>query len=188
MARRAWRAMCLVGVVGLLVSVPPRPGAEEPTVKSEKSGLAIELQLPDGHDWVLDKGGLGRPFLARLVLVNWGPESIRVWTPEVGEGRLCPSVSLTNRLSGHLVVLRPRLSPVPDGIASFSTIKPGEVKSIELELLRLIGECSPPEGIYMTTAHYISTIDRSGTLVKGVWTGSIKSGVEEVRIVAPGRK
>jgi hypothetical protein len=148
-------------------------------------GLAfVRLDLDDGRRWILGEGGIGRPFLARLVLANNAKNPIKIWHPLETEGSGCARVVLTDAL-GRETVLQPPIIPRFAGVAMGRTIAPSEVLTIELELLRLIDvNAPPPPGDYKIQAFYESPADPE-TKTRGIWTGTLHSDAIPITIVAP---
>jgi len=168
-----------------LATMRSQPAAEEPKAVPKGQGLKLKVELPDGDKWVLGENGIGRPFLARLTLSNQGEEDIRVWNPTGSEGRVSPSIVLTNSKTTRQFLLRPHFVNRTTGPATFEVIKPHESIGIDLELLRLVDEeCSPSAGNYNMSAYYQNEIERGG-IVKDIWKGRIMSETHEIQIVAP---
>ncbi len=173
--------------ITLLIGVAIAVGSCMPLILAQDiaNGLSLKLELPDGEKWVLGEKGIGRPFLARLYVCNNGEEDVRVWDPANSEGSVSPSVILTNGKTSRQFLLRPLFVNRTTGPATFNVLKPHEVLSINLELLRLVDEqCSPSAGEYLVTARYENSRDHGGQ-VKNIWTGRITSESKQIQILAP---
>jgi hypothetical protein len=184
--RTILRTACLVGLC-LLLMVAAMPGDERPPVARQFRGLQLlALDLRDGTSWVLGPGGLGRPFLARMLLTNIGDAPLRIWDPDNSEGSQCPSIILSDA-KGKDIELRPAPIERSSGVPTVWTINPKQVVAINLEMLRLVGTNSPPPGTYKIRAFYRNTEADSAT-IKGVWTGHIGTDPVEIKIVLPAAK
>ncbi len=151
---------------------------------AEKSLEFVRLDLPDGTNWVLGEGGIGRPFLARLVLANNGRRPIQIWDPAGSEGSVCPLVVLADA-QGRETIIRPKPVLRLAGVATARTLAAGDVVVIDLELLRLVDEESPPPpGDYTIRAIYANRLDQAFPIT-GVWTGTIQSNRQAMKIIAP---
>ena len=150
----------------------------------EKSLEFVRLELSDGTSWILGEGGVGRPFLARLVLANNGKRPITIWDPTGAEGSSCPQVVLADA-KGRETILRPRAVARAAGVPMGRTLAPTEVFAIELELLRLVDVNSPPPpGEYTIRAIYRSEAIEN-PFIKDIWTGTIQSDRLAMKIVLP---
>jgi hypothetical protein len=143
----------------------------------------VSLGFPDGKDWILGKGGLGRPFSVRFVLGNDGEAPIRLWNAKDAEGLRCPSIRLTNT-DGKVIVLRPEAPNARSGVPGSVELAPHQTIAIELDLLRMIGTRSLAPGAYRLQGIYENRVTDTA-FVKGLWTGEIRSMTETIRIVAP---
>ena len=150
-----------------------------------QAGLAsLRVDLPDGTKWILGNGGIGRPFKARLLLVNRGKESVTIWDYQNSEGAQCPGVILTDE-HGKKTILRPPPMLRLAGVPSVITIQADGVIAIELELLRLIGENGLPPGKYRLKAFYENKLANDKVFIKSkVWVGRMESESVEITIVA----
>jgi hypothetical protein len=168
------------GLVCLALSVLGAGQAEAP----EKGLEFVRLELPDGTSWTLGEGGIGRPFLARMVLSNIGPRPIKIWDPSGSEGSSCPRVVLTDA-RGRETVLRPTPVPRFAGVPLARALAPSEGVAIELELLRLVDVHSPPPpGEYRIRAIYSGAPEEDPS-IKGIWPGTVASEPLTMKIVAP---
>ena len=143
----------------------------------------VSLAFPDGKNWILGKGGLGRPFSLRFVLGNEGEAPIRLWNPKDAEGLRCPSIRLTDT-EGKAIVLRPEAPNARSGVPGSIELAPHQTLAIELDLLRMIGTHSLAPGEYKLQGTYENRVADTA-FVKGLWTGEIRSATETIRIVAP---
>jgi formylglycine-generating enzyme required for sulfatase activity len=155
-------------------------------VAQPQVGLAfLRADLPDGTTWTLGNGGIGRPFKARLLLVNQGKEPVTIWDYQNSEGAQCPGVILTDE-KGKETILRPAPIERITGVPSAITIPPTQTIAIELELLRLIGERGLPPGKYRLKGFYENKLKNDKSFIKSeVWLGRIESDPVEITIVAP---
>jgi hypothetical protein len=160
-------------------------GADAKVPMANKDLDLLRVDLPDGTTWTLGDKGVGRPFMASLLLCNKGKAAIRIWDPTNSEGSACPRITLTDA-TGKETVLQKAPIERSAGAPTIWTIEPNQVIKIDLELLRLIGEHSLPAGTYKLRAFYQNTLADSDP-IKGVWTGQIASPVQEIKIVAPGK-
>ena len=170
---------CNAGVRCMRAAVTAAPHAAAPA-----GDLSFaSLELVDGDCWKLAKGGIGRPFTVRLFLVNRGATPLRLWQTGSAEGDACPVVLLEDA-AGCETVLRPppalRVSSVPH----VTTVEPGRLLRIDLDLLRLLGPASPPPGSYRLRAVYENVISRAMG-VGGVWTGRLVGEGREITIAVP---
>lgn len=178
-----WLASLLLVMSSLLVTTNTM--AADPKVPMVHKDLELlRVDLPDGKMWTLGDKGVGRPFMARLVLRNRGKAAIRIWDPANSEGSSCPRIVLTD-FTGKETVLQQTPVERSAGVPTCWTIEANQVVKIDLELLRLIGEHSLPEGTYKLQGIYQNGLADSDP-IKGVWTGQIASPVQEIKIVAPG--
>ena len=150
------------------------------------TGFAIlRTDLPDGTTWILGDGGIGRPFMAWLLLVNEGKQPVTIWDYQNSEGACCPGVILTDE-KGKETILRPAPTAQAAGIPSIITIEPHQIVRIELELLRLIGKHGLPPGPYKLKGFYENKLKNDEVFIKkAVWVGRIESKPVEFTIVAP---
>ena len=87
MKRMFAASVMILAATGSLVAV----------VAQRQPGLAVlRVDLPDGAKWTLGDGGIGRPFKARLLLVNHGKDPVTIWDYQNSEGAQCPGVILTD--------------------------------------------------------------------------------------------
>lgn len=141
------------------------------------------LELLDGERWTLAEGGVGRPFSTRLLLVNRGPTSIRVWQPGTTEGDACIALLLSDA-DGRETVLRPAPTLRITGEPQITTVEPGRLLRIDLDLLRLVRFRSPAPGSYRLQGVYENVLPRSMG-VDGLWTGRIASESHGITITPP---
>lgn len=155
-------------------------------VAQPQAGLALlRSDLPDGAKWTLGKGGIGRPFNARLLLVNQGKEPVTIWDYQNSEGSQCPGVVLTDE-KGRETILRPAMMERITGVPSAITIPPTQTIAIELELLRLIGERGLPPGKYKLKGFYENKLKNDKVFILSeVWLGRIEGEPVEITILAP---
>jgi len=185
MVSKRWPTwLILMGVVaGGVVLFSEAAETEKPMSKSENGLELLRVELPDGQEWALGKGAVGRPFIARLLLINRGDGPLRIWDPLNSEGSQCASVELTDQ-TGQKTVLRMPALERSAGTPSFVLLEPNEVVKIDNELLRATFETIPPPGSYTLTATYENALERSGP-IKNVWTGRLSSPPQKVQIVDP---
>jgi hypothetical protein len=89
--------------------------------------------------------------------------------------------------AGKETILRPPLKERITGVPGVWTFNAQIVRGISLDLLRLIGERSLPEGRCSIRAFYENTLPNNGPFIQGpVWTGRIESRPVEIEIVLPG--
>lgn len=170
--------MTLVTIVSLspLTGLSAMNGAN-PGASSDPQ-ISLRLILPDGHTWRLAPGGMGRPFIVRFLLINHSGTPVHLWDPDNSEGSQNPSVILTAS-DGTGVTLTP--PPVErSGVATSITIGPDKTFSINLELLRLIGDKSLPPGAYSVKGIYENHL---GDRFRDIWTGRIESDRLSISIV-----
>jgi hypothetical protein len=179
-----WSVPMLLVMGGLLIG-PHMLAADRKVPMTHKDLELVRVDLPDGKTWTLGAKGVGRPFMARLVLCNRGKAPIRIWDPANSEGSSCPRIVLTD-FTGKETILQKAPVERSAGAPTFWTIEPNQVVKIDLELLRLIGEQSLPEGTYKLQGFYENAQGESDP-IKGIWTGKIASAVQEIKIVAPGK-
>jgi hypothetical protein len=172
--------MKLLSCIALFLSLGGGVVAQPP------AGLAIlRVDLPDGTKWTLGDGGIGRPFKARLLLVNQGKDPVTIWDYQNSEGAQCPGVMLTDE-KGKETILLPPPFPRLAGVPTVITIPPTQIIAIELELLRLIGERGLPPGKYRLKAFYENKLKNDKVFIKSeVWVGRMESEPVEITIVAP---
>ena len=152
--------------------------------RQEKPVVSIRFELPDGREWIVGDRGIGRPFLARLILVNDSRKPIKFWDPSGSEGSLCPSVVMDDGM-GHEVVFRPPPVARAAGVPSTVTIQPSQSLTIDLELLRLVKPKSPPvAGEYTLHAVYESAVSTFPGF-QDVWSGKLRSEPLEITVVSP---
>jgi len=163
--------------MSLLVAEP----RERAAAVSDLSFASIELL--DGERFILAEGGIGRPFLVRLLLVNRGETPLRLWQPGTGEADACPAVLLADG-DGEEIVLRVPPTLRVTGVPQATALEPGRLLRIDLDLLRLVGGGSPAPGGYRLRGLYESVIPRSMG-VEGVWTGRLLSEPREIVIERP---
>ena len=156
------------------------------TLAQPQPGLALlRTDLPDGAKWILGNGGIGRPFKARLLLVNQGKEPVTIWDYQNSEGSQCPGVILTDE-KGKETILRPAVMERITGVPSAIVIPPTQTIAIELELLRLIGERGLPPGKYRLKGFYENKLKNDKSFIKSeVYLGRIESEPVEITIGAP---
>lgn len=156
------------------------------SVMASQAGLAfLRVDFPDGTAWTLGKGGIGRPFMARLLLVNQGTVPVTIWDYKNSEGAQDPGVILTDK-NGKETILRPPPIERAAGVPTVITIQPHQVLPIDLELLRLIGERGLPSGKSSLKGFYENKLKNDGTFIKTpVWLGRIESEPVEITIVVP---
>ncbi len=172
-------AIVLLAVTSLAPAAADAPAA---------GGLnLLKVDLPDGGKWILGEGGVGRPFMATLLLDNPGKTPVTLWDHQNSEGAQCPGVVLTDP-KGKQTVLQPPAIARAGGIPTVVTIQPHGVMRIELELLRLIGERGLPPGKYQLRGFYENKLKNDFGFIKAeVWTGWIESEAVTIEIVAPTR-
>jgi hypothetical protein len=181
------RMITSIAIVGCLLalaahSLADDAGAPQP---GDPAKLTLQLQLPDGNAWTLGAGGIGRPFMARLLLINPGQKPVRTWGYSGPEGAQCPSVTLTDE-KGRVTTLRPPAEMRLAGVPVPMILQPAEVVPINLELLRLIGEHGLPPGKYKIQAFYENSLkDEPPFVTDPIWTGRIQSQATDMTIVAP---
>jgi hypothetical protein len=175
--------LLLAAVLAALALLPAVLRGQSGRGGRRAGGLEIlRVELPDGATWTLGPGGVGRPFRVRILLVNRGGEPLRIWDPANSEGSQAPIVVLTGA-GGRRTVLRP--PPFErSGAPTVWTIEPQQLRAIELDLLRLVGERSLEPGTYTLQAGYENALPAVGGM-GGVWTGRVASEGQEVRVVRP---
>jgi hypothetical protein len=157
---------------------------EQPKDEQKRGLKLLRVDFPDGTRWTLGEGGLGRPFMVRLVLTNDGPEPVRIWDPHNSEGASCPRVALTDPQKRETILLPPGIARAA-GIPTTVTLKPQEVFVIELDLLRLIDERGLAPGKYQLQGRYENDLKEAGFGIKDVWTGKLSSELQAMEIVRP---
>jgi hypothetical protein len=174
------RSLCLCTL--LLLSLAGVAAAAE----HASAGLTfLRVDLPDGKTWTLGQRGIGRPFMAVLLLSNEGQTPIKLWDHKNSEGAQSPGVILTDA-KGQETILRPAPIARAAGFPTVETLQPHGVIGIELELLRLIGQRGLPPGAYKLKGIYENKLKNETDFIKGeVWTGRIESAPVEIAIVAP---
>jgi len=156
----------------------------EPRAAAPAGELSFaSIELVDGDRWKLAEGGIGRPFTVRLLLVNRGATPLRLWQTGSAEGDACPVVLLEDA-AGCETVLQPPPALRISGVPHVTTVEPGRLLRIDLDLLRLLGPASPPPGAYRLRAVYENMIPRSMG-VGGVWTGRLVGERREITIAVP---
>ncbi len=147
--------------------------------------LSLHLALPDGNTWVLGEHGVGKPFMARLLLDNRGKTPVTIWDYRNTEGSSAPGVTLTDA-QGNSTILRPPPMERAAGVPTVITIQPTQVIAIELELLRLVGERDLPPGKYKLSAFNENKFKNASPFVKAeVWMGHIEAEPVEITIAGP---
>ena len=171
---------CLAALCSILV------GSALAAEEKPPAGLAfLRADLFDGTTWTLGHGGVGRPFMVSLALVNEGKQTVTIWDYKNSEGAQCPGVVLTDE-AGKETVLQPAPIPRLAGIPSVINIGPNDVIRIDLDLLRLIGEHGLPPGRYTLKGFYENKMKNDGIFIKkDVWMGRIESKPVAMTIVAP---
>jgi hypothetical protein len=148
----------------------------EPTL--EIVGTAV----PDGTNWTLGDGGIGRPFSVRIVLGNRSKTPVRIWRPDSPDGSHLAWVTLSDS-EGHETKLEwpaiPRF-----GLPSSLSVEPNGTAVYNLELLRAQGITDLKPGTYRLVAHYANTTAADGQS-QGVWTGEIASQPLVIKIQRP---
>jgi hypothetical protein len=177
----------LAGIVGLCLCAPvllsaQGAGAPKSLPRTEKGLELLRVELPDGRNWILGTGGIGRPFMVRLLLTNRGTTTLKIWDPRNSEGSQCPGVILIDTQSQQTVLQPPVVSR--SGVPSIWTIEPDQVVMIELDLLRLIGKRSVPPGEYRLQGLYQNALSQSFTTT-GVWVGLVASDPVLIQVIAP---
>lgn len=164
-----------------LILLDPLPASSGMT---DPDGLhIIDLQLPDGPNWILGPQAIGRPFLAVVVLGNLGGQPIAVWDPHNTEGMGCLSVVLTDE-RGNSHQLKRIPTPRAGGLPTTRTLQPRQTITLELELLRAVPRESLPPGAYRLTAVYENKLPAQPP-GGPVWIGRIESKPRAIRIVWP---
>jgi len=180
------RVLTLAVTTCSLIALFAGPGQLPAAPGGAKSMLELSLQLPDGDAWVLGPKGLGRPFMARLLLSNAGDAPVTIWDPHNSEGATLPFVTLTD-VAGKQTVFRPAPIARAAGFPTAWIFKPHEVRVIEIELLRLVDAKNvPAPGKYTIKAGYANENGEASGPVNGpIWTGAIESNPQVVTIAAP---
>lgn len=162
----------------LAIALAGAPPIEDP------GGLALtSCRLPDGRAWTLGPKGVGRPFMARLTLSNRGDAPIHLWDPKNTEGMACASILLTDA-AGDSRRLKPVAAPRAGGVATFLKLDPKQTVTLELELLRLVGEDPLPPGKYVLTPIYENDLG-SKPPKPDVWIGKLEGDPLDIEIVEP---
>ncbi|MDX2038284.1 MAG: hypothetical protein SFX72_16665 [Isosphaeraceae bacterium] len=169
-------------VLSCLSATPPRDDRAEERMHG---GLEIlRPGLPDGQTWLLGEAGVGRPFLARILIVNRSQASIVLWDHETTEGSLCAAVELTDAAGRTRLLKPPVIERTGSGPARIA-IAPNAIHRLELELLRASGIRELEPGDYELRVVYLNR--NAGTSAPPVWTGRLVSEAVAIRIVPPGR-
>ena len=151
---------CGILATGLLGLVMAGSGLAVSQMKADQNLEFLRLELPDGKSWVLGAGGIGRPFLVKLLLVNRGQTTFNLWDPRDAEGSEAARIALTDGL-GRRTVLAPAAPAARSGVPGALPVRANQVVAIELDLLRLIGTRSLAPGEYKIQGLYENHIGRS---------------------------
>ena len=188
-------AACLIAGLGVLGASATNMSADEPVAAAQtaparsRNGLTFNgVNLPDGKDWILGTAfgmnDVGRPFDAVLVLSNTGDGPLTLWDACNSEGATAPGVIITDE-KGKETVLKALPIERAGGVPSVWTLKPHEVRTIRLELLRLVPSTGIPPGTYKLRGVYANSLRNEGSFIKGeVWTGLIESPSVNFNIVS----
>jgi len=179
--------LCLLGAiaVGFLFFAASRATMtnDQPSAKPAAGLELLRVELPDGDRWLLGERGLGRPFVARLLLTNRGETPLKIWHPDCTEGSAAAGVWLIPG-DGKKLILRRKPVERAAGVATAKTIKPNEVVRIDLELLRLIDSKSPAAGTYRVVGVYENDLPRVEQIT--VWSGRLEKAADHaISIVRP---
>ena len=188
-------AVCLIAGLGVLGASATNMSADEPVAAAQtaparsRNGLTFNgVNLPDGKDWILGTAfgmnDVGRPFDAVLVLSNTGDGPLTLWDAYNSEGATAPGVIITDE-NGKETVLKALPIERSAGVPSVWTLKPHEVRTIRIELLRLVPSTGIPPGPYKLRGVYANSLRNDGSFIKGeVWTGLIESPSVNFNIVS----
>ena len=188
-------AVCLIAGLGVLGASATNMSADEPVAAAQTApasslnGLTFNgVNLPDGKDWILGTAfgmnDVGRPFDAVLVLSNTGDGPLTLWDAYNSEGATAPGVIITDE-NGKETVLKALPIERSAGVPSVWTLKPHEVRTIRIELLRLVPSTGIPPGPYKLRGVYANSLRNDGSFIKGeVWTGLIESPSVTFNIVS----
>jgi hypothetical protein len=185
MVNKRWRfwVISLSVIAGGIVLYSEAAETEKPMSNSENGLELLRVELPDGQEWALGKGAVGRPFIARLLLINRSDGPLRIWDPLNSEGNQCVSLELTDQ-TGQKTVLRMPAIERSAGVPTVVLIEPNEVVRIDNELLRANFQAIPRPGSYTLTVTYENMLDSSGP-IEGVWTGRLTSPPQQIQVFDP---
>ena len=182
--------VCLIAGLGVLGASATNMSADEPVAAAQTApasslnGLTFNgVNLPDGKDWILGTAfgmnDVGRPFDAVLVLSNTGDGPLTLWDAYNSEGATASGVIITDE-KGKETVLKALPIERSAGVPSVWTLKPHEVRTIRIELLRLVPSTGIPPGTYKLRGVYANNLRNDGFFIKGeVWKGDVWTGLIE---------
>jgi hypothetical protein len=176
----------ILGIGSAAVScLAATPSSDDRAGERMHGGLELlRPALPDGGTWLLGEAGVGRPFLARILIVNRSQAQILLWEHETTEGTLCAAVELTDAAGRTHLLKPPVIERTGSGPARIA-IAPNAIHRIDLELLRASGIRELEPGDYELRVVYMNR--NPGSSAPPVWTGRLVSEAVAIRIVPLGR-
>jgi len=162
-------------------------GEEIPSVPKVSGGLTLlRVQLQDGQEWILGSAlgrkDVGRPFAVALILANTGASPVAIWDPTNSEGATAPGIILADAKGGEIAMKAKPIARAA-GIPSVWTLKTNEVRTVTLDLLRLVPNGGIRAGSYSVRGVFENRLANDKTFIKSpVWMGRIESDAVSITI------